>query len=92
MPKRKKSARQLAENTLKKHFTRTSLPDLVTAFANLMGNANNPAVIARLQYEEIDIGDALPARCLRQGLWLSGSAGVRFALLLSSAGHYGRFT
>lgn len=131
MPKRKKSAQQLAENTLKKHFTRTSLHDLVTAsrtfpvtarvdlqfalekllvsqsdvslfgvhreymhdtltFANLMGNANNPAVIAPLQYEEIDIGDALPARCLRQGLWLSGSDGVRFALLLSSAGHYGQ--
>src|ERR1700733_1057101 len=40
-------------------------------FANLMANAHDPAIIAPLQYEEIDIGETLPARCLRQGLWLS---------------------
>lgn len=30
-----------------------------------MGNVHDPAVIAPMQYEEIDIGEALPARCLR---------------------------
>jgi ATPase family associated with various cellular activities (AAA) len=131
MTKKTKIAQQLAENTLKRHFAKTQLHDLVTAsrtfpvtarvdlqfalekllmshsdvrlfgvhrhyvhetltFANLMGNVNDPALIAPLQYEEIDIGDALPARCLRQGLWLSTADGVRFALLLSPAGHYGQ--
>jgi hypothetical protein len=59
-------------------------------FANLMQNIHDPAVISPLQYEEIDIGDTLPARCLRQGLWLSSSDGTRFALLLSTAARYGQ--
>jgi len=59
-------------------------------FANLMGNAHDPAVIAPLQFEEIDIGDPLPARCLRRALWLMRGEGISFALLLSPAGHFGR--
>lgn len=59
-------------------------------FANLMQNTHDPAVVSPLQYEEIDIGDTLPARCLRQGLWLSFSEGIRFALLLSTAARYGQ--
>ncbi|HEX3107258.1 MAG TPA: ATP-binding protein [Terriglobales bacterium] len=59
-------------------------------FANLMQNIHDPAVISPLQYEEIDIGDAQPVRCLRQGLWMSSSDRTRFALLLSSGGRYGR--
>ena len=54
-------------------------------FANLMGNVHDPALIAPMQYEEIDIGEALPARCLRQALWLSRIENTPFALLLSPA-------
>src|SRR6185437_4885547 len=43
-----------------------------------------------LQYEEIDNVDAQPVSCLRQGRWMSSSDRTRFALLLSSAGRYGR--
>ncbi len=43
-----------------------------------------------MQYEEIDIGETLPARCLRQALWLSRIEGTPFALLLSPAEHCGR--
>ena len=59
-------------------------------FANLMGNAHDPAIIAPMQYEEVDIGEALPARCLRQGLWLSQMEDTPFALLLSPAERYGQ--
>jgi len=59
-------------------------------FANLMGNVHDPAIIAPMQYEEIDIGDPLPARCLRQGLWLSRAENTPFALLLSPAERYGQ--
>src|SRR5262250_2491194 len=52
-------------------------------FANLIGNVHDPALIAPMQYEEIDIGEPLPARCLRQGLWLSRAESTPFALLLS---------
>ena len=58
-------------------------------FAHLMQNVHDPAVISPLQYEEMDIGDATPARCLRQGLWLSLSGKTPFAVLMSSAQNYG---
>src|SRR5690242_1203672 len=59
-------------------------------FANLMGNVHDPTVIAPMQYEEIDIGHPSPARCLRQGLWLSRAETTPFALLLSPAERYGQ--
>ncbi len=58
--------------------------------AHLLGNDHFPVVIGPLQNEEIDIGEALPARCLRQGLWLVQDGAVPFALLLSPAVRYGR--
>ena len=58
--------------------------------AHLLSNPHYPVVIAPLQHEEIDIGDAVPARCLKQGLWLSKYDGVPFALLLSPGTNYGR--
>jgi hypothetical protein len=61
-------------------------------FANLMQNIHDPAVISPLQYEEIDIGDTLPARCLRQGLWLAHFSETPYALLMSAAQSYGRTT
>ena len=56
--------------------------------AHLLGNQHFPVVIGPLQNEEIDIGETLPARCLRQGLWLVQD-GVPFALLLSPAFRFG---
>jgi hypothetical protein len=57
--------------------------------AHLLGNQHFPVVIGPLQNEEIDIGETLPARCLRQGLWLVQDDAVPFALLLSSAFRFG---
>ncbi len=54
-----------------------------------MQNVHDPAVISPLQYEEMDIGDTTPARCLRQGLWLSRAGKTPFAVLMSSAQNYG---
>jgi hypothetical protein len=59
-------------------------------FANLMQNVHDPAVISPLQYEEVDIGDTMPARCLRQGMWLAISGTTPFAVLISSAQSFGR--
>lgn len=59
-------------------------------FANLIGDVHYPAVIAPLQYDEVDIGDALPVRCLQYGLWLSTVDGTPFALLLSPAVRFGQ--
>lgn len=58
--------------------------------ANLTGNVHDPAIIAPMQYEEIDIGETLPTRCLRRALWLSRKGNTPFALLLSPAKRYGQ--
>jgi hypothetical protein len=57
--------------------------------AHLLGNQHFPVVIGPLQNEEIDIGETLPARCLRQGLWLIQDGAVPVALLLSPAFRFG---
>src|SRR4030095_7969949 len=46
-------------------------------------------VISPLQHEEVDIGEAMPARCLRKAIWLSRQKTTPFTLLLSTAIHYG---
>jgi hypothetical protein len=58
--------------------------------AHLSGNPHYPVVISPLQYEEIDIGEILAARCIRQGLWLAEIGELPFALLLSPAIFFGR--
>src|SRR6266567_3404112 len=58
--------------------------------SHLMGNQHFPVVIGPLQHEEIDIGETLPARCLRQALWLAKESETPYALLLSPASYYGR--
>jgi chromosomal replication initiation ATPase DnaA len=44
-----------------------------------------PAVAVPAQYEEIDIGEDAPRKCLKNGLWLLERDGTRFALLLAPA-------
>ncbi|HEY7657935.1 MAG TPA: ATP-binding protein [Burkholderiales bacterium] len=34
------------------------------------------------EYQDVDVGEAQPVRCLTRGLWLAEREGVRFALLL----------
>jgi energy-coupling factor transporter ATP-binding protein EcfA2 len=58
--------------------------------AHLVGGQQFPVLIGPLQNEEIDIGEMLPIRCLRQGLWLARQEAMPFALLLSVADpHFG---
>jgi len=59
-------------------------------FSELLSTENYPAVIAPLQFVEVDIGEATPASCLAQGLWLGVNSSTRFALLLSPVVMYGR--
>jgi hypothetical protein len=58
--------------------------------AHLIGNRHNPVIIGPLQHEEIDIGEALPARCMRHAIWLSRENSTLFGLLLSPATNFGR--
>lgn len=44
------------------------------------------------QYQEVDVGDELPVRCLNTGLWMLNSGMHKLALLLSPASRYGETT
>src|SRR5262245_3258639 len=41
------------------------------------------ALVTAPQYEEVDIGEAEPVRCLKDGIWLVEEEGKRFAVLLA---------
>lgn len=58
--------------------------------AMMVHDEHNPPVAVPPQYEEVDIGEETPVRCLKQGFWLLEQKGTRFALLLSPAMEYGQ--
>ena len=60
------------------------------SIAHLAGDGHYPILIGPLQHDEIDIGEALPSRCLKHGLWLANTAGLPFAVLITPAERYGR--
>jgi energy-coupling factor transporter ATP-binding protein EcfA2 len=42
-----------------------------------------------VQHDELDIGEAVPARCLKNGLWLSRENNLPFAILMAPGGRFG---
>lgn len=50
---------------------------------------NDPPLSVPPQYEEIDIGEDEPVRCLKSGLWLLEHEGSRFAVFLEPGERYG---
>lgn len=60
-------------------------------FAGIIGSREgDPPIAVPAEYEEVDIGEESPVRCPKAGLWLLEEAGDRFAVLLTTADHYGR--
>jgi hypothetical protein len=59
-------------------------------FAHLIVEGDYPVVVGPLQYAEIDLGDPVPVRCLKQGLWLGNFEGLPFSVLHTPAERYGR--
>jgi hypothetical protein len=59
-------------------------------FSHLLVDGDQAVLIAPLQYDEIDIGETLPARCLKTALWLGCEGKLPFALFLSRIEKYGR--
>lgn len=58
-------------------------------FALILGGTHFPVDTGPLQYDEIDVGDAEPARCLKNGLWMGREKGVPFAIMLAAGGRFG---
>ena len=62
------------------------------SFSSLLMDGNNPCVAVPPEYEEVDIGEEKPIRCLKTGLWLLEQEGRKYAVLLTPAGHFHQIT
>jgi hypothetical protein len=60
--------------------------------AHMFTGGPMPMDLGPLQYDEVDIGDEVPVRCLKNGLWLSHQDGLPFAILLGPAMRYGQIS
>jgi ATP-dependent Clp protease adapter protein ClpS len=52
-------------------------------FARMKRRGRNAIPVAPPQYHEIDVGEATPARCLHNGLWLCKESDFLYAVVLS---------
>ena len=59
-------------------------------FSDLSDEGRDAVRLAPLQYEEVDIGEPEPVRCVKAALWLVMDETTPHAVLLSKAGEYGR--
>src|SRR5262249_31284856 len=63
--------------------------------ADCIAGGSNPfmsAVVVPPQYEEIDVGDDEPVRCLKNGLWFLKEGRIKYVVLLAPAAHFGQTT
>jgi len=60
--------------------------------AQMLAEDSNPVLVGPLQHDEVDIGEAMPARCLKNGLWLSMEKKTPFAVVVTPAEQHGRST
>jgi cell division protease FtsH len=59
-------------------------------FSGLMTLGSTPAVFVPPQYEDVDIGEEHPVRCLKIGLWLLAQGTTKYAVLLTPAMKWGQ--
>jgi ATP-dependent Clp protease adapter protein ClpS len=50
---------------------------------NLLEKGQRAKLVGPLQYEDVDIGESEPVKCLKNGLWLFEEGGIRYVILLS---------
>jgi len=58
--------------------------------AHLLTPGPFPMDVGPLQHDELDIGDARPVRCLKNGLWLVRAGELPFAILMSPSMRFGQ--
>jgi hypothetical protein len=58
-------------------------------FAQMLGGPHHHVDTGPLQYDEIDIGEAFPVRCLKNALWMGTSRKLPFAIMLAPGGRFG---
>ena len=58
----------------------------------IAGSFHSPATSVPPQYEDVDVGDEQPVRCLKNGLWFLQNDDNKYVVLLTSCGRYGQVT
>ncbi|PAW77012.1 MAG: hypothetical protein B9S32_12985 [Verrucomicrobia bacterium Tous-C9LFEB] len=61
-----------------------------TSFSSLLSSGGSEATVGPLQYDDVEVGNDLPARCLKNALWMAHSGELPFVVLTSPAMNYGR--
>lgn len=87
--------RLFGEKTVIRHFCgvrKVYMHEGVGLSDCLTHSEHNAAYSVPPQYEEVDVGDAEPVRCLKNGLWFLQQGDVRFLVLLTPVGRYGDMT
>jgi AAA+ superfamily predicted ATPase len=68
----------------------TQFLHVTMSFAHVLTPDQYPVVVGPLQYQEIDIGEVEPARCVANAIWLCHDGKLPFALLITPAVHFGQ--
>src|SRR5262249_43664335 len=61
-------------------------------FSALLVDTYSPAVAVPPEFEDVDVGEERPVRCLKNGLWLLRQGGPAYAVLMGPAERYGQVT
>lgn len=59
------------------------------ALAQTLAGSHFPINAGPLQHDEVDIGEPVPVRCLKNGLWLSREKDLPFAVVMTQGGRFG---
>src|SRR6266853_1827504 len=57
--------------------------------AHTLAGVHFPIDAGPLQHDEIDVGEPVPVRCLKNGLWLSREKDLPFAIMMAPGGRFG---
>jgi hypothetical protein len=60
------------------------------SFSSLLQEDHQPVAIAPARFEELDVGEDRPVRCLENGLWLIHAGGLPYALYLTGQYEHGQ--
>jgi hypothetical protein len=62
------------------------------ALAHTLGGGHFPLDAGPLHHDEIDVGEPVPVRCLKNGLWLSHDEDLPITIMMATGGRFGLCT
>jgi AAA+ superfamily predicted ATPase len=87
--------RLFGSGTVIRHFCgirKEYSPEGVTLSDCVVPSDRHPTISVPPQFEEVDIGEAEPVRCLKNGIWFLRQDADKYVVLLAPTGHFGRTT